>query len=332
MDPVTMAMVGGLVNMGVGAITSWLAGSKDEEERRQRMQALREYSSLAPPEHKELIAREVARSRMADVRRDPALEAAQDEALAGYLDVARNGESARARAEYEQAAMESAQLARSARESALAGAAARGMGPEAAFTDALVAGQADADRERMAGLQRAAYGEEARLGALGQAGSMAAQRSATHWGQDANVAQAQDELDMFNAGQWNEVQQYNNDDRYRAYDAQLAKADRMARQRGEIADMEGRQGARMREQGSQIGGGMGRMITAPGVYGPSGGTGGAPPAAAAAPPPPMRTASTYRPSSYGGVGANAALDPAMDQQRQIQTGAPTTTATRRRAR
>lgn len=323
MDPVTLAMIGGLVNMGVGGISSWLAGSKDAKERKERELALQQYMTLAPPEHRDLVAREVARTRMEDVRRDPTLEAAQDEALAGYLDVARNGESARGRADYEQSAMDSAQLARSAREGAVADAEARGLGPEAGFTASLMAGQADADRERMAGLQRAAYGEEARMGALGQAGSMAGQRSSTRFNQDAAVAQAQDELARFNAGEWNSMQRYNRDDEYNAYDAQLARSDRIAGVHMGNAGMYGRQGQRIRDQGSQIGGGLGRMITAPGVYGPS----GAAPAPAAA--------STAQPKLMGPrpmTNYQGAMKPAEEQQRKIQTGTPTTTATRRKAR
>lgn len=324
MDPVTMAAVGGLVNMGVGAISNWLASSRDAEEKQQRLLALREYTSIAPPEHRDLIAREVARSRMSDVRRNPALEATQDEVLGSLMDVARNGESARGAADYEQAAMDSAQLARSNRMAAVEGATARGMGPEAAFTDVLMAGQADADRERMAGLNRAAYGEEARMGALSQAGGMAAQRSATQFGQDAEIARAEDELAQFNAGQWNQMQRYNNDGRYQNFEAQLAVADRRSRSRGDLADMEARRGDRIREQGAAIGGGLNRMITAPGVYGQGGGNtgGGAPPAAAAAPPPQMRQTSAYQ----------GAMTPATQQQQLIQTGTPTTPPTRRRAR
>jgi hypothetical protein len=329
MDPVTMAMVGGMVNMGVGAITNWLAGSKDDEERRQRMRALQEYSNLAPPEHKELIAREVAKSRMADVRRDPTQEAYQDEVQASLMEVARNGESARAAADYEQAAQDSAQLARSQRMGAVAQAESQGLGPEASFSDSLMAGQADADRERTAGMQRAAYNEEARMGALSQVGGMAAQRSATRWGQDAEQAQAQDQMDIFNAGQWNDMLRYNDQSRYDAFDAQLARADRLYGGHNNLADMNARQGQRTREQGAAIGGGINRAITAPGVYGPSGGTnnnGGAPPAAAAAAPPPLMGP---RPAP---LGTPSTLQPAMEQQRQIQTGTPTTTPTRRRAR
>lgn len=324
MDPVTMALVGSLVNTGVGAITSWLAGSKDEEERRQRVAALREYSSIAPPEHRDLIAREVARSRMSDVRRAPGLEAVQDEAQAGYLDVARNGESARGRADYEQAAMDSAQHARSAREAAVANAQGRGLGPEAAFTDSLMAGQADADRERMAGLERAAADEGARMGALGQAGSMAAQRSSTRWNQDSEVAQAEDDLARFNAGEWNTMRRYNRDDEYRSFDANLAVADRIAGQRNNIADMYGERGQRTRDQGANIGGGLNRMITAPGVYGPSG---GASPTTPAAQPPAPKLMGPRPMTPY-----QKTMSEEEAQQRQIQTGAPTTTATRRRAR
>lgn len=318
MDPVTFGIIGSLVSAGSGAIGAWLAGSADDEERRQRLLALREYTTIAPPEHRELVAREVARSRMNDVRRNAGLEAAQDEALAGYLDVVRDGRSARGDADYEQAAMDSAQLERSARESALASAAARGMGPEAAFTDLLLAGQAGADRERMAGLQRAAYNEEARMGALGAAGSMAAQRSATQWNQDAEQAQAQDEMDMFNAGQWNDMQRYNDQGRYRAFDTQLARADRVYGARNDVADMHARRSQRTREAAAGVGTGLGRAITAPGVYGPSGGA-------------PQPAASAYRPTNYGDVGASAALQPALEQQRQIQAGQPPS-PTRRRAR
>src|SRR5512139_3647860 len=100
MDPVTLAAISSLVSVGGGALGAWLSESKDEQEYEQRMEALRQYASIAPPQHRDLIARTVARSRMEDVRRNPALEAAQDEVLARTMEVARGGESAQARAEY----------------------------------------------------------------------------------------------------------------------------------------------------------------------------------------------------------------------------------------
>lgn len=322
MDPVMMAGIGALVNMGTGAIFEWLAGSSSAEEKRQREQALAQYSALAPPAHRSLIAREVSRSRMADVRRNPAMEATQDEVMAGLMDVARDGESARGAAEYEQAALNSAQRARGDRMAAVAQADMQGLGPEAAYTDALLAGQADADRERMAGLQRAAYAEGARMEALGQAGSMAERRSATQWGQDAQAAQAQDELDIFNAGQWNEMQRYNDQSRYDAYDAELAKADRMVRGHEGMADMYQGRARRTREQGANIGGGINRAITAPGLYGPSGHQ--------AAPAP--TTAQSANPLTTPRPTSGAITPQVQEQQRQIQAGVPLVTPTRRRAR
>lgn len=219
-----------------GIIGRLASDEYSDEEKRQMELALEEYAALAPPEHRELIAREVARTQMASVQRNQGLEAVQDDVLARYQDIYTDGESARATADYEQAAMESAQLERSQREGAVSRADALGLGPEAAFTDTLVAGQGGADRERMAGLQRAAYGEEARMGALGAAGSMAANRSATQWAQDAQAAQAQDELNMFNVGQFNDMQQFNEGNRYRNFGARLDLAN-------------ARSGARLRHAG-----------------------------------------------------------------------------------
>lgn len=321
MDPATLAVVGGIVNMGAAAIGEWLAGAESAEEERRRRLALRQYVALQPPEHRELVARQVSRALAADVRRNPGLEATQDEVLDRLMEVGRTGESAIGAADYEQAAMDSAQLERSQRMGAVAQAEAMGLGPEAAFTDLLLAGQAGADRERMAGLNRAAYGESSRMDALDRAGGMAAQRSATQWGQDMEQARAQDELNMFNAGEWNTMQRYNDQSRYDAFDAQLAKADRVAGQYNSLADMNLRRGQQTRQRATDIGGGAARAIQAPGTFGPS--------AAPAAPGAPARRASTGgvtepRPMSH--------MEPAMEQQRALQPGTPTSNAQRRRLR
>lgn len=259
MDPVTIGMLVGQV--GVPIITSIIgrimSEEYSEEEREQWRLALEEYAALAPPEYRELIAREVARSRMGDVRRNPQLEATLDEVQARTMEVARTGESARGRADYEQAAMESAQLERGQREAAVSRADAMGLGPEAAFSDMLFAGQSGADRERMAGLQRAAYNEENRMGALGAAGAMAANRSATQFQQDAEVARAQDELARFNAGQFNEMQQFNEGNRYRNFGAQLDLANARSGVRQRYAGHLGGQGQQVREDWANVGRGVG---------------------------------------------------------------------------
>lgn len=308
MDPVTMSFVAGLVMMGGSAIGDWLAGSQDEEERRQREAALEEYASIAPPEHKQLVARELTRTRMEDVQRNQGLEATQDEVQGRLMEIGRSGESVAARADFELAAQESSMMERAARAAALAQADAAGLGPEAAYSDMLLASQAGADRERMAGLQRAGMGERNRMAALGQAGGMAERRSATQWAQDAEVAQAQDDFERFNVGEYNDMQRYNRDDEHRVFNEELALADRRAGQRGEIADMHDRRGQRTRQRVGDISTGAGRAIMAPSIYGPSGtGGGGTPPAAA-----PAAAAAPLPPS-----GPAPAVQPAQPQQRAL---------------
>jgi hypothetical protein len=307
-DPVTMSVVAGLVMMGGSALGDWLAGSQDEEERRQRQAALEEYASIAPLEHKQLVARELQRTRMEDVRRNPALDADMDEVQGRLMEVGRGGESAAARADYELASQESSMMERAARAAALSQADAAGLGPEAAYSDMLLASQAGADRERMAGLQRAGMGERNRMTALGQAGGMAERRSATQWSQDAEVAQAQDDFERFNVGEFNDMQRYNRDDELGVWDRNLSLADRRAGQRNELGDMHERRGQRTRQRVGDISTGAGRAIMAPSIYGPSGtGGGGTPPAAA-----PAAAAAPLPPS-----GPAPAVQPAQPQQRAL---------------
>jgi hypothetical protein len=322
MDPATLALVGGIVSMGAGAIGEWLAGASSAEEARLRRAALQQYVALQPPEHREVIARQVGRAFAADVRRNQGLEATQDEVLGRTMDIARDGRSARSDAEYEQSSLDSAQLERSQRMGAVAQAEAQGLGPEAAYSDMLLAGQAGADRERMAGLERAALQEDARMGALASAGGLASQRSATQWAQDMDQANAQDDLMRFNVGEWNSMARFNEGTRYEAFNAELAKADRVAGGYNDLANMNERRGQRTRQRASDIGGGAARAIQAPGTYGLA-----STPAAGAAAAPRQTTAlsGSRGPMSDG-------MAPAMDQQHQLQSGAPLTTPTRRRLR
>ncbi len=315
MDPITIAMLVGQV--GVPVLTSLIgrlqSDEYSDEEKRQLQLALEEYAAMAPPEHRELIAREVARSQMGAVRRNPQLEATLDEVLGRQMEVARTGESARGRADYEQSAMDSAQLERGQREAAVSRADALGLGPEAAFSDMLLAGQGGADRERMAGLQRAAYNEENRMWALGAAGSMAANRSATQFQQDAEVARAQDDLNMFNAGQFNNMQQFNEGNRYRNFSARLDLANARSGIHERMAGYSRDRGQQVQEDWANVGRGVGGMLGAGVQYRnsgpmaqPGGGSG------------PMPQQQTYQPQAVPQAtpfyGANAQSTVAGSQQ------------------
>jgi len=96
-------------------------------------------------------------------------------ALGHYAGVAATGEDAVSRATYEQAARESAMLDRAGREAALEGARARGVyGGGLEMADVLGSGQAAAERERMAGIQRAADVQTRRDAAVGAGANVAA--------------------------------------------------------------------------------------------------------------------------------------------------------------
>lgn len=298
-----MALLGGGVNIAANGIAEWLGSSKDEEERRQRLAVLREYQALGQllPEEEDLVAREIERSGMQDVKRDPTQEGYLDETQARLMDRARDGRSAQGALAYEQARQRSAQEARSAREGAVADAAARGMGPEAGFTASLLAQQGDADRERMAGLQEAASAEDLAVQSLADAGSLASQRSAQHWQEDADVAGAIDDMRRFNAGEFNRFQLANREDQWNRFNAQMGIADRTAGARRDVANMYGREGDRVRQQVGGVGQAFGYGMTA---YG-QGGQGASAPKMA-------------QPQSYAGdrgIGADPAMRPSLSQQR-----------------
>lgn len=61
--PEVFSQIGGMVLRGSEAITAWLLEAEEGEPRRKRLVQLREYTALAPPEHRELVTRAVARTR-----------------------------------------------------------------------------------------------------------------------------------------------------------------------------------------------------------------------------------------------------------------------------
>jgi hypothetical protein len=263
------------VGLLTGIASRILSGDMDEEEERQVRAALEEYASIAPPEERRLIAQTIPRSRMSDLRRDPGLSAVQDEALARTMEIARSGESAQAQADYERSAMQSAQLDRSNRQALVSEAEARGMGPEAAYTDLLLAGQAGADRERMAGLDRAASASEMAYRALADGNHMAASRSATEWDQDAEVAAAEDDLARWTANTNNQFAMYNRDDEYRRLQAQLQIAGAKNQARRGVAEWARDQRDQIRGDVANVGRGLQEgLATATMGIGNMGGAGG----------------------------------------------------------
>lgn len=224
MNPMIIAAMVAVVG---GVVGSWLKSSGDAKERKQREEALEAYAALQPPKVQQMIAREVAGSRMADVATDEGLEANQDEAQERLMARGRGEQSLGLRASQEQARINAAREAQGSREAVLASARARGTagsGEELLLQQD--ANQAAAETERMAGIQSLADEDQAALQALIAGGNMAGQRQQADFDRQAAVAGAQDDIAMFNAGQFNQFTLENARQRQQDFENRMALTDR----------------------------------------------------------------------------------------------------------
>lgn len=317
MNPALMAAISALVQVGSAALAEWLSGADSAEERRYRQDALAQYAAIAPPEAQEVIARTVAGTAMGDVRRDVGQEAIRDEMQGRLLERVRGGGmDAQSQARYEQARQRSALEARAGRQAALARAGARGLGPDAALTDMLLAQQGSAETERMAGIQQAADADRAALESLLQSGSMAGERSRERWSQDAAVAQARDDMNRFNAGQLADTDRFNAGQRNWAWDADFRRRAGLAGAYQDAADAAGNRGQQTRQTVGGVGQGLGYAVNSVAASGGVGGQSAAPTS---------RTATDYEAANPGAIGSRAALpDDELQRWRATQQANPTT--------
>jgi hypothetical protein len=222
------ALIAALVQTGSGLLGQWLDDGP-EEERALRRKALAEYSALQPPDMQEYIAREVSGSKLSGIVADGQQRAIQDEASARLLQRGRGGPSLAYQAAREQAQVDAATQAQRGRASVLSDARQRGTvgSGESLFLQAQ-ADQDAANTERLAGVQSLADDEEQAFQFLIAAGNLAGQREERGWNQQAQVASAEDDIALFNAGQWNQAQQFNIQQRQQDFQNRLALADRKA--------------------------------------------------------------------------------------------------------
>lgn len=320
------AIIAQLIQTGAGLLGMWLDDGPAEE-RRLRRKALEEYTSLQPPEVQDYIAREVSGSKLSGITANDEQRAIQDEASARLLQRGRGGPSLAYQAAREQAQVDAATRAQGQREAVLSDARQRGTvgSGESLFLQAQ-AGQDAANTERLAGVQQLASDEEQAFQAMIAAGNMAGQREEREWNQDAQVASAEDDIALFNAGAWNQAQMFNIQQRQQDFQNRLALADRKV-------GIYNAQGQQAREDGARLanaigagGQNAGSILTAIGanstgstakpvaapqskMMGPQGTSSGAT----------MPVGQTLTP---GAVGTNAALAPTQQ----------TTYQTRRRAK
>lgn len=319
------AIIAQLIQTGAG-LAAWLASGNDEEKRLRR-KALAEYAAIQPPEVQDYIAREVSGSQFSDIVADQQQRAIQDEASARLLQRGRGGPSLAYQAAREQAQVDAAARAQGQREAILSDARQRGtVGSGESLLLQSQAGQDAANTERLAGVQQLADDEEQAFQAMIAAGNMAGQREERDWNQKAQVASAEDDIALFNAGQWNQAQQFNIQQRQQDFANRLALADRKVGIYDQQAAIARDDSARL---GNLIGGAgqnAGSILTAVGansastakpvaapqskMMGPRGTSSGA-------------TVPVGQTLTPGAIGTNAALGPTQPQ---------TTYQTRRRAK
>lgn len=307
LDPATISMIGGFVNIGAGAIAQWIAGGESEEEKRNRRLALAEYSSLVPPQHREIIAQGVKESAYSRVRGDQRQQANQDEVQARLMSRGRGEVSAASRAAQEEARMGAARTAQGDREAILAEGRARGtVGSGEELLLQQDANQSAAETERMAGLRSLADADEQALQSLIAGGSLAGQREERDLARQSQEAGAVDDIAMFNAGQTNNLAVANQQLRNAAFQGQLSLADRRAGIYQSAADraQQGRQGTAAAIGG--VGQGVGYGLAA---YGQYAGNKAATPATAPKPvvQPQQRAATGVEAARPATIGTNAAL-------------------------
>lgn len=157
-----------------------------------------------------LDAQQIDGSALANISSDPRLKQAQLRALEELSGLASQGLGAEDRAAYNQLQRESAAQAQAQADQVLQNAAARGtLDSGSTLMAQLMAGQQAANRSQQGGEQLAAQAAQARRAALGQYADMSSNMANTDFAQKAQVANAKDTINQFNAQQRTGAQQFN---------------------------------------------------------------------------------------------------------------------------
>lgn len=165
-----------------------------------------------------------------DIVTDPSLAAAQKQALTALQEIGtQGGLTAIDKARMKDITNEQNQVARGRNEAILSEARRKGMGSSDITTiNQLMNEQAAADRAADQGVDVAANAEARALQALIQGGQTAGQIRAQDYGEQANKAQAQNAIDLFNKQTLNQTNLYNVDAANKAQAANLANEQAIA--------------------------------------------------------------------------------------------------------
>lgn len=225
MEPVTLAALASLANVGGGILGNLFSGGDREEQEKllKANQAL--YNSLQAPTLEQLkvaplpefkVAGELtpdmvetvslAPSQMSKVSTDPILRKAQMASLEKLTQIGNEGLTAQDKMVLEQATRKAAQENKSNQESILQNMASRGQGGSGAELAAkLSSSQATADRANQESLAVAAQAQQRALDAMTRSGTLGGEIRTQDFNQQSAIAQAQDSINRFNAANSQDV-------------------------------------------------------------------------------------------------------------------------------
>lgn len=225
--------VGTLIGAGVGALAGGLIpallgdGSElSEQEQALREQALKDILSVPSPQLQEIklkqyidagvfkpeeeTAIKLVDSEMKGVKVDPRLKEAQMEALESLRETGQMGLRTQDRLALEQIQDKAARDAIASQQAVIQSRQMRGMaGSGDELAAALSGGQAAAQSGRMAGLQIGAQAQQAALEAMARSGTLGGQIRQQEFGEQSDVARAQDEINRFNTSNQQNIQMRN---------------------------------------------------------------------------------------------------------------------------
>lgn len=238
MDPATIGAVGAGVNVAGGVIGYLLSmGDRDAAEALIK-QSLDATGNINLPALEKLVAQTVGPTEFAKIQSDPALKQAQMQALNKLQTVSdRGGFMAEDQAALNRITNTNARAANSRNANATEAMESRGIaggGAEFAMRQANNASANDQDNQK--GLDLAGMAQKRAMDAILARGNMAGDMRNQDYGEKARAAQAQDQINQYNAGAKSKVDSYNAGLSQQNYENEMGKLGAQNAARGNMAN------------------------------------------------------------------------------------------------
>lgn len=226
MDPATMMAVGGAATNVAGGVLGYILSMDDREAAEALIkQSLDEAGNINLPALEKLVAQQVGPTEFAKIQTDPALKAAQYQALNKLQEVSDGGGfTMEDKAALNKVTNRNARMANSRNANATEAMQARGIagsGAEFAMRQANNAAANEADNQQ--GLDIAGMAQKRALDAILARGQMGGNMRGQEYDEKSRAAQAQDQINQYNANAKSKADEYNAGLAQQNYNNQLSK-------------------------------------------------------------------------------------------------------------